>query len=84
MRVWQLWYVFFVVFLTACSLLPLNTEDDPEAGEFMVQCEDCKVWQHGPCMGYQTEAQIPEDDYYCEQCRPDMHIELLKYAPFLF
>ncbi|KAF9524046.1 hypothetical protein CPB83DRAFT_886565 [Crepidotus variabilis] len=55
-----------------------SSEDDPEAGEFMVQCEDCKVWQHGPCMGYQTEAQIPEDDYYCEQCRPDMHIELLK------
>ncbi|TFK44738.1 hypothetical protein BDQ12DRAFT_695150 [Crucibulum laeve] len=55
-----------------------STEDDPDAGEFMVQCETCKVWQHGLCMGYQSEDQVHDDDYYCEQCRPELHVELLK------
>ncbi|KAJ7770201.1 hypothetical protein DFH07DRAFT_806067 [Mycena maculata] len=55
-------------------------EDDPDAGEFMVQCETCKVWQHGLCMGYDSEAQLHDDDYYCEQCRPDFHTEYLKKA----
>ncbi|KAL0569803.1 Histone deacetylase complex subunit [Marasmius crinis-equi] len=53
-------------------------EDDPDAGEFMVQCEICKVWQHGLCMGFDSEDQLHDDDYYCEQCRPEMHVELLK------
>ncbi|KAF8906502.1 hypothetical protein CPB84DRAFT_1769943 [Gymnopilus junonius] len=44
----------------------------------MVQCETCKVWQHGLCMGYQSEDQVHDDDYYCELCRPELHIELLK------
>ncbi|KAJ6593946.1 hypothetical protein B0H19DRAFT_1205351 [Mycena capillaripes] len=55
-------------------------EDDPDAGEFMVQCETCKVWQHGLCMGYDSEAQLHDDDYYCEQCRPDFHTDYLKRA----
>ncbi|CAK5265740.1 unnamed protein product [Mycena citricolor] len=53
-------------------------EDDPDAGEFMVQCETCKVWQHGLCMGYDSEAQLHDDDYYCEQCRPDFHSDHLR------
>ncbi|KAG9221090.1 hypothetical protein CCMSSC00406_0005471 [Pleurotus cornucopiae] len=57
-----------------------STEDDPDAGEFMVQCETCKVWQHGLCMGFESEDQLHDDDYfyYCELCRPDMHADLLK------
>ncbi|KDQ57480.1 hypothetical protein JAAARDRAFT_35195 [Jaapia argillacea MUCL 33604] len=54
-------------------------EDNEDAGEFMVQCETCKVWQHGLCMGYEAESQISADeDYFCEQCRPDLHSDLLK------
>ena len=45
----------------------------------MVQCETCKVWQHGLCMGYESEDQLHDDDYYCEQCRPELHSDLLKY-----
>ncbi|KDR75860.1 hypothetical protein GALMADRAFT_226507 [Galerina marginata CBS 339.88] len=55
-----------------------SAEDDPDAGEFMVQCETCKVWQHGLCMGYQSEDQVHDEDYYCELCRPELHVELLK------
>lgn len=46
----------------------------------MVQCETCKVWQHGLCMGYKSEDQLQNDDYYCEECKPELHIELLKYV----
>ncbi|KAG6841895.1 hypothetical protein C0991_005625 [Blastosporella zonata] len=53
-------------------------EDDPDAGEFMVQCETCKVWQHGLCMGFESEDQLYDDDYYCEECKPELHSDLLK------
>lgn len=46
----------------------------------MVQCETCKVWQHGLCMGYESEDQVHDADYYCEECRPELHGELLKYV----
>jgi PHD-finger len=48
----------------------------------MVQCETCKVWQHGLCMGYEAEDQLPDDDYHCEQCRPDLHQDLIKLRSF--
>ncbi|KAI0301027.1 hypothetical protein B0F90DRAFT_1810241 [Multifurca ochricompacta] len=53
-------------------------DDDESAGEFFVQCETCNVWQHGQCMGIRNEDAVKEDHYYCEQCRPDLHVELLK------
>ncbi|KAG6857677.1 hypothetical protein H0H87_004093 [Tephrocybe sp. NHM501043] len=53
-------------------------EDDPDAGEFMVQCETCKVWQHGLCMGFESEDQLYDDDYYCEECKPELHTDLLR------
>src|SRR5712671_1765395 len=58
-------------------------DDDEGAGEFFVQCETCNVWQHGQCMGIGNEDAVKADHYYCEQCRPDLHVELLKYAAAL-
>jgi hypothetical protein len=37
-----------------------------------VQCDVCKVWQHGGCVGIMTEESSP-DEYFCEQCRQDLH-----------
>lgn len=48
----------------------------------MIQCETCKCWQHCSCMGMHTEEDCP-DVYYCEQCRPENHIELLRSYGFL-
>lgn len=60
---------------------PQNTVDDDEEqkdrGDWMAQCEMCTTWQHGQCMGYAAEKDMPEH-YYCEECRPDLHVELLK------
>lgn len=43
----------------------------------MIQCETCKCWQHCICMGMRTEDDCP-DVYFCEQCRPELHVPLLR------
>ncbi|KDN52058.1 hypothetical protein K437DRAFT_293286 [Tilletiaria anomala UBC 951] len=48
----------------------------------MIQCDVCQAWQHCICMGLQTEEDCP-DVYYCEQCRPELHIPLLRALAFL-
>lgn len=41
-------------------------------------CDTCSVWQHNVCMGVSSfEDEIP-DHYWCEQCRPQDHKELLE------
>lgn len=45
--------------------------ENDEGGGFFIQCDKCKVWQHGGCVGL-VEDQVPES-YYCEECRPGMH-----------
>jgi len=39
---------------------------------FFLQCDVCKVWQHGGCVGIMNEGQSP-DEYFCEECRKDLH-----------
>ena len=48
----------------------------------MIQCDVCQNWQHCICMGLQTEDDCP-DVYYCDQCRPELHIPLLREFGFL-
>ena len=48
---------------------PPVTED---AGNLFIQCDVCKVWQHGGCVGILDDASAP-DEYFCEQCRRDLH-----------
>lgn len=43
-----------------------------DTGGLFIQCDKCKVWQHGGCVGIMDEAMSPED-YFCEQCRTDLH-----------
>lgn len=43
-----------------------------EASTLFVQCDTCKVWQHGPCVGIFRADTTPED-YYCEQCHKEFH-----------
>lgn len=49
---------------------------DYDAGLF-IQCEECFVWQHGYCVGFASEDDVP-DVYYCEQCRPDYHVIVVR------
>jgi hypothetical protein len=43
-----------------------------DAGGLFIQCDICKVWQHGGCVGIMEEAASP-DEYFCEECRKDLH-----------
>ncbi|EER41319.1 conserved hypothetical protein [Histoplasma capsulatum var. duboisii H88] len=43
-----------------------------EPGSLFIQCDSCKVWQHGGCVGIMEEASSP-DEYFCEECRKDLH-----------
>jgi hypothetical protein len=43
-----------------------------ELSGFFVQCDICKVWQHGACVGIMGEDTSP-DEYFCEDCRKDLH-----------
>lgn len=43
-----------------------------ELSGFYVQCDICKVWQHGACVGIMGEDASPEE-YFCEDCRKDLH-----------
>lgn len=43
-----------------------------EIGSMFIQCDSCKVWQHGGCVGIMDEEMSP-DEYFCEECRKDLH-----------
>ena len=52
-----------------------DTSSDPVAediGGLFIQCDICKVWQHGGCVGILDAGMSPEE-YFCEQCRKDLH-----------
>ncbi|KAK7428738.1 Transcription factor bye1 [Neonectria magnoliae] len=54
------------------------TEQDEDSGEAWIACESCRAWQHNVCVGMSSfEDEIPEY-YWCEQCRPNDHKELLE------
>ncbi|KAL8844839.1 MAG: hypothetical protein Q9176_000939 [Flavoplaca citrina] len=50
-----------------------------DTGGLFIQCDVCKVWQHGGCVGIMDEATSPEE-YFCEQCRKDLHTITLTAA----
>lgn len=52
--------------VVSASMLP------EDAGGLFIQCDVCKVWQHGGCVGIMDEAMSPEE-YFCEQCRKELH-----------
>ncbi|KAK1590832.1 PHD-finger domain-containing protein [Colletotrichum navitas] len=49
-----------------------SIELSDEVSGLFVQCDVCKVWQHGACVGIFTEESSP-DEYFCEKCRKDLH-----------
>ncbi|KAK6024766.1 SET domain protein [Ostertagia ostertagi] len=38
--------------------------------EWMVECEQCNVWQHMKCMGIDPKKFNQNDTYLCEYCKP--------------
>ncbi|MCJ1446571.1 MAG: hypothetical protein MMC23_007076 [Stictis urceolatum] len=51
-------------------------EDENDEGA-MICCDKCLAWQHNVCMGMPIEEDELPDQYFCEQCKPKDHKELL-------
>ncbi len=54
------------------------TEQDADPGEPWIACDRCTAWQHNVCMGMSVYSEDLVKDYYCEQCKPENHKELLE------
>lgn len=46
-------------------------------GRDMICCDSCDAWQHNVCLGLPSSADWGDKSYYCEQCKPEDHKELL-------
>lgn len=55
-----------------CGYQDVQGGDDTDDNGLYVQCDSCSVWQHGHCVGFRSEDDVPEQ-YFCELCRPDLH-----------
>ena len=43
----------------------------------MIVCDNCEAWQHNECMEISENPDDLPDQYFCEQCKPDDHKDLL-------
>lgn len=46
-------------------------------GRDMICCDKCDAWQHNICLGLPSSADWGDKPYFCEQCKPEDHRELL-------
>ncbi|KAL9603847.1 MAG: hypothetical protein Q9219_000956 [cf. Caloplaca sp. 3 TL-2023] len=52
-------------------------EEDEDDERKMIVCDSCEAWQHNECMEVSlNDDELPEQ-YFCEQCRPELHQGLL-------
>jgi transposase InsO family protein len=42
----------------------------PDVGQFMIQCDNCDDWFHGPCVNITEEESSEMDEFICSRCDP--------------
>ena len=52
-------------------------EEEEDVERDMICCDRCSAWQHNDCMGLAFPKGEEPDQYYCEQCKPEIHKDLL-------
>lgn len=56
-----------------------TSQDSDDPDDPWIACDSCHAWQHNVCVGMSVYDEDLEDvEYYCEQCKPDNHKELLQ------
>jgi hypothetical protein len=50
----------------------------------MIQCDQCRTWQHLRCIGLEGVDVDAVVDYFCEWCRPEFNRELVKCVSPLY
>lgn len=58
-----------------CVCGQYSEEEDVERD--MICCDKCSAWQHNDCMGLAFDRGNEPEQYFCEQCRPEDHRDLL-------
>ncbi|EED23412.1 PHD finger domain protein, putative [Talaromyces stipitatus ATCC 10500] len=53
-------------------------EEEEDIERDMICCDQCSAWQHNDCMGLTFAKGEEPEEYYCEQCKPENHRELLE------
>ncbi|KAJ6108131.1 hypothetical protein N7523_009454 [Penicillium sp. IBT 18751x] len=53
-------------------------EEEEDVERDMICCDNCLAWQHNDCMGLTFAKGSEPDKYFCEQCKPENHRELLE------
>jgi hypothetical protein len=46
-------------------------------GREMICCDKCEAWQHNKCLNLPGSEYWEDKTYFCEQCKPEDHAELL-------
>ncbi|KAK8116557.1 PHD finger domain protein [Apiospora kogelbergensis] len=54
------------------------SQDNDDPNEPWIACEKCGAWQHNVCMGMSIFDDDLPKEYFCEQCKPEDHKELLE------
>ena len=52
-------------------------EEDKDDERAMIQCDSCQAWQHNECMEVSEDPDELPENYFCELCRAEDHVELL-------
>ncbi|PGH27782.1 hypothetical protein AJ80_00570 [Polytolypa hystricis UAMH7299] len=52
-------------------------EEEEDVERDMICCDKCSAWQHNDCMGLTFAKGEEPAEYFCEQCKPENHKELL-------
>ncbi|KAK8078696.1 transcription factor gsfR2 [Apiospora phragmitis] len=53
------------------------SQDNDDPNEPWIACEKCGAWQHNVCLGMSIFDDDLPKEYFCEQCKPEDHQELL-------
>lgn len=53
----------------ADAVIDCPCQHNHDDSSLMIQCEECDIWLHARCIGYEYEEECPQE-YFCRKCAP--------------